>query len=121
MARVYSHFSDLKTSGAGKMPTPKLGAKTGPAAPTWSAGSTAAAPKWTPGDKEARGWPKGFYVQHEGVANTKHEKHGQAKVEKVMHEFKKGTLKSSSGAKVTNRKQAVAVAMSEAGLSRKKK
>jgi Family of unknown function (DUF6496) len=31
-----------------------------------------------------------------------------------MHEFKEGTLSSRSGAKVTNRKQAVAVALSEA-------
>ena len=39
---------------------------------------------------------------------------GKGKVEKVMHEFKEGTLKSGSGKKVTNRKQAVAVALSEA-------
>ena len=38
-----------------------------------------------------------------------------------MHEFKEGDLKSSSGAKVTSKKQAVAIAMSEAGMSRKKK
>jgi hypothetical protein len=36
------------------------------------------------------------------------------KVGEVMHEFKDGTLKSSSGQKVTNRKQAVAIALSEA-------
>ena len=36
------------------------------------------------------------------------------KVEKVMHEFKEGTLNTSSGQKVTERKQAVAVALSEA-------
>jgi hypothetical protein len=39
---------------------------------------------------------------------------GKGKVEKVMHEFKEGKLKSSSGRKVTDRKQAVAVALSEA-------
>ena len=39
---------------------------------------------------------------------------GKDKIEKVMHEFKEGSLKSSSGKKVTNRKQAVAVALSEA-------
>jgi len=39
---------------------------------------------------------------------------GQGKVRKVMHEFKEGTLKSSSGKMVTSRKQAVAVALSEA-------
>lgn len=43
------------------------------------------------------------------------------KVTKVMHEFKEGDLKSSSGAKVRKRKQAVAIALSEAGLSRKKR
>lgn len=36
------------------------------------------------------------------------------KVSKVMHEFKEGDLKSSSGAKVRNRKQAIAIALSEA-------
>ncbi len=42
---------------------------------------------------------------------------GKAKVSKVMHEFKEGTLKSGSGKTVTNRKQAVAVALSEARRS----
>ena len=42
---------------------------------------------------------------------------GKGKVEKVMHEFKGGTLKSSSGQKITDRKQAVAVALSEARQS----
>jgi len=37
------------------------------------------------------------------------------KVEKAMHERKKGTLKSgSSGQKVTSRKQAIAIGLSEA-------
>jgi Family of unknown function (DUF6496) len=36
------------------------------------------------------------------------------KVSKVMHEYKEGELKSSTGQKVTNRKQAVAIALSEA-------
>jgi hypothetical protein len=40
------------------------------------------------------------------------------KVKKVMGEYKKGKLKSSSGKKVTSKKQAVAIALSE---SRKKK
>jgi len=39
---------------------------------------------------------------------------GEAKVHKVMHEYKEGTLKSGSGKKVTGRKQAVAIALSEA-------
>lgn len=38
----------------------------------------------------------------------------QGKVEKVMHEFKTGKLKSSSGQKVTNPKQGIAIALSEA-------
>ena len=46
---------------------------------------------------------------------------GQAKVGKVMREFKAGSLKSSSGQKVTNPKQAIAIGLSEAGLSRKAK
>ncbi|MBL0198747.1 MAG: hypothetical protein IPP81_00810 [Chitinophagaceae bacterium] len=32
----------------------------------------------------------------------------------MMHEFKEGTLKSSSGDKVTERKQAIAIGISEA-------
>ena len=48
-------------------------------------------------------------------------KGGQAKVGKVMREFKAGKLKSSSGQKVTNPKQAIAIGLSEAGLSRKAK
>ena len=49
---------------------------------------------------------------------TKEEK--QAKIQKVMHEFKKKKLRSSSGDKVSNRKQAIAIALSEAGMSKKK-
>jgi hypothetical protein len=40
------------------------------------------------------------------------------KVEEVMHEFKQGELRSGgSGDEVTDRDQAVAIALSEAGLS----
>lgn len=46
---------------------------------------------------------------------------GKKKVAKVMREYKAGTLKSSSGSKVKSRKQAVAIAMSEAGMAKKKK
>jgi len=49
-------------------------------------------------------------------AKTKRGK--RAKVRRVMREFKKGNLRSSSGQKVTNEKQAIAIALSEAGLSR---
>jgi hypothetical protein len=58
---------------------------------------------------------------------AKYSKAAQEKVEKVMHEYKKGKLKSSTGKKVKNPKQAVAIGLSEAreaGLkvpSRKKK
>lgn len=38
----------------------------------------------------------------------------QEKVEKAMHEMKRGKLKSSSGQKVTSRKQAIAIGLSEA-------
>lgn len=50
---------------------------------------------------------------------TKKEK--QAKVALVLREFKAGKLKSSSGEKITNPRQALAVALSEAGMSRKPK
>jgi hypothetical protein len=44
------------------------------------------------------------------------------KVGKVMHEFKEGTLHSGKSDKVVkNPKQAIAIALSEAGLSKKAK
>lgn len=43
----------------------------------------------------------------------------QDKVAKVMREYKAGKLKSFSGDKVTNQKQAVAIAMSEANQMKK--
>ena len=46
---------------------------------------------------------------------AKYSKKAGEKVEKVMHEKKKGTLKSGrSGKKVTSRKQAIAIGLSEA-------
>ena len=46
----------------------------------------------------------------------------QKKVQKVMHEFKTGTLHSGKGGKVVkSRKQAVAIALSEASKAKKKK
>jgi hypothetical protein len=44
-----------------------------------------------------------------------------AKIKKVMGEYKRGTLKSSSGKKVTNRKQALAIANSEGNRVMRKK
>lgn len=42
---------------------------------------------------------------------------GQKKVGKVMHEFKHGQLKSGGRKKVTSRKQAIAIGLSEARRS----
>ena len=48
-------------------------------------------------------------------------KQQRRKIARVLREFKAGTLKSSSGQKITNYRQAVAVALSEAGMTMKKK
>ena len=46
---------------------------------------------------------------------AKYSKKAHDKIEKVMHEKKKGTLRSGrSGKKVTSRKQAIAIGISEA-------
>ncbi len=45
---------------------------------------------------------------------AKYSKKSQEMVESAMHRKKKGTLKSSSGKKVTSRKQAIAIGLSEA-------
>ncbi len=51
------------------------------------------------------------------MKKTKAEK----KVGKVMHEFKEGTLHSGKGGKVVkSRDQAVAIALSSAGVAKKK-
>ena len=50
---------------------------------------------------------------------TKKEK--QAKIAKVMREYKSGKLKSSSGEAVKSPKQALAIALSRAGMTRKPK
>ena len=63
--------------------------------------------------------------EHESLAEHKVEKEpmkGKAKIAKVMHEFKEKKLKSGSkhGPTVTNPKQAIAISLHEAGLSKKK-
>jgi hypothetical protein len=51
------------------------------------------------------------------MATKKKSSKGKKKVAKVMEEYKHGSLKSSSGKTVKNRKQAVAIALSEARAS----
>jgi len=52
---------------------------------------------------------------------AKYSKGSQKKVERAMHEKKEGTLKSGrSGKKVTSRKQAIAIGLSEARKAGKK-
>jgi hypothetical protein len=53
----------------------------------------------------------------EDAAAPKSKKAQQAKIKKVLKEFKAGTLKSSSGEKITDRRRAIAIALSEAGMS----
>jgi hypothetical protein len=60
--------------------------------------------------------PTGFTVVLSKLMGIK-----QNKMQKVMHEFKAGTLNSSSGQKVKNRKQAIAIGMSEAEQAVKKR
>jgi hypothetical protein len=45
---------------------------------------------------------------------AKYSEKADEKVEKTMHEMKEGTLKSGSGKKVTSKKQAIAIGLSEA-------
>ncbi|PZU90205.1 MAG: hypothetical protein DI529_03250 [Chryseobacterium sp.] len=48
------------------------------------------------------------------MTTKKYSEKAQDKVGKVMKEFKEGKLKSSSGDKVKDRKQAIAIGISEA-------
>lgn len=45
---------------------------------------------------------------------AKYSKKASEKVEETMHEMKEGKLKTGSGKKVTSKKQAVAIGLSEA-------
>lgn len=51
---------------------------------------------------------------HNQHTMPKYGKKASEKVEKVMHELHEGTLKSGSGKKVTSKKQAIAIGLSEA-------
>lgn len=46
--------------------------------------------------------------------SRKYGKKAAKKVERTMHERKRGTLRSGSGKKVTSKKQAIAIGLSEA-------
>jgi hypothetical protein len=61
-------------------------------------------------------------ISHKGkIMARKYSKAASRKVEKAMHERKKGTLKSGrSGKKVKSRKQAIAIGLSEARAEGKK-
>jgi hypothetical protein len=55
------------------------------------------------------------HITHEEAEMAKYGKKAGQKVERAMHERKRGTLKSGrSGKKVTSRKQAIAIGLSEA-------
>lgn len=60
-------------------------------------------------------------AKHIMAGKPKGKKAKRAKVKKVMGEFKKGNLHSGSktGPKVKSQRQAVAIALSQAGLSKK--
>lgn len=51
---------------------------------------------------------------------AKYSKAAGEKVRKAMHEMQEGELKSSSGKKVTSKKQAIAIGLSEARAEGKK-
>lgn len=72
--------------------------------------------------------PKEMMIEVEEEVSMKPKKRkkrkmGESKIEKVLHEFKEGKLHSGSkkGPKVKSRKQAVAIALSEARNAKKKK
>ena len=56
-----------------------------------------------------------FYVDPvKGNDMAKYSKKSQSMVKRAVHRFKEGTLRSGSGAKVKNRRQAIAIGLSEA-------
>ena len=64
-------------------------------------------PQHTPSERRKRS------VQARRLLSVPSSPKAKRKIAKVMREFSAGTLESSSGAKVTGRKQAVAIALSE--------
>jgi Family of unknown function (DUF6496) len=57
-------------------------------------------------------------AKRSGSSHRKYGPKAQQRVEREMHEFKRGKLKSGrSGKKVTSRKQAIAIGLSEARRS----
>lgn len=48
------------------------------------------------------------------IKSKKYSDKAEEKISEVMHEYKDGKLKSGSGDKVTDRKQAIAIGISEA-------
>ena len=61
-----------------------------------------------------------FKSSESDLEKAKADKKQQKKIKKVMDEWKAGTLLDPHGNKITDRKQVLAVALSEAGLSKKK-
>jgi len=55
-----------------------------------------------------------------GAKKRKKLRNKEDKIAVVMREFKRGTLRSGTGKKVTDRKQALAIALAEAGVGKNK-
>jgi len=70
-------------------------------------------PSHTPAERRKRRAMKHADKPGAGAAKRKHVP-AKEKVGVVLSEFKRGTLRSGSGAHVTSKKQAVAIALSEA-------
>lgn len=58
------------------------------------------------------------YENLEDIEKAKQTEAQTAKIRKVMEEFKNGTLKGKDGKAITDKNQAIAIAMSEAGISK---